>query len=143
LKNRAILILAVILLLLVGLVGKLCYLQIVRHGHYVEAASDQHDVTYNLSPERGKIYIQENYLTSTELYPIAINKDFFSVFAIPEDITEPEVNAEKIYLFFHEEKVINAIESYRLKCSEQKDLIFESWIVATLNLLEYCTTIQA
>jgi dTDP-4-amino-4,6-dideoxygalactose transaminase len=40
-------------------------------------------------------------------------------------------------------KVINAIESYRLKCSEQKDLIFESWIVATLNLLEYCTTIQA
>lgn len=104
-KNRAILVLAVILFLLVGLIGKLCYLQVIRHTHYVEAASDQHDVTYNLSPERGKIYIQENYLTSTELYPIAINKDFFSVFAIPEDISEPEVTAEKIYSFFREEKV--------------------------------------
>lgn len=124
-KNRAILILAVILLLLVGLVGKLCYLQIVRHGHYVEAASDQHDVTYNLSPERGKIYIQENYLTSTELYPIAINKDFFSVFAIPEDITEPEVNAEKIYLFFHEEKVKHEVEK-RLE-RERKDRLIKAF----------------
>lgn len=108
-KNRAIFVLAVILFLLVGLVTKLCYLQIVRHGHYVEAASDQHNVTYNLTPERGKIYIQENHLTSSDLYPIAINKDFASLFAIPQDISEPAVISEKIYVFFHQEKVTHEV----------------------------------
>lgn len=118
-KNRAIFVLAVILLLLIGLITKLCYLQIIRHTFYVEAASDQHTITYNLSPERGKIYIQENYLTSSELYPIAINKDFVSVFAIPKDIREADVVAEKVYIFFREEKVKLEVEK-RLE-RERKD----------------------
>ncbi len=132
-KNRAIFVLAVILLLLVGLITKLSYLQIIRHSYYVEAASDQHDITYNLSPERGKIYIQENYLTSTELYPIAINKDFVSVFAIPQDIVEPSMVAEKVYTFFREEKVKFEVEK-RLE-RERKDRLAKA-LEAVKNLPE-------
>jgi cell division protein FtsI/penicillin-binding protein 2 len=119
LKNRTTAVLAVILFLLVSLIAKLVYLQVIRHPHFVEAASDQHNVTYNLAPERGKIYIQENYLTSTDLYPIAINKDFASLFAIPQDIDNPEEIAEKIYIFFKEEEVKKEVE-LRLQ-RERKD----------------------
>ncbi len=104
-KNRTTGVVAVILFLLSGLVLKLCYLQIVRHDYYVEAASDQHEVLHSLAPERGKIYIQENYWKGTELYPMAINKDFVTVFAIPKDIENPAEIAEKLYIFFRAEEV--------------------------------------
>lgn len=123
-KNRAIFVLAVILLLLVGLVTKLCYLQVIRHTHYVEAASGQHDITYSLIPDRGKIYIQENYLNSKELYPIAINKDFASLFAIPRDVVDSTAVSEKIYTFFREEKVKQEVDQRLLR--ERKDRLVKA-----------------
>ncbi len=108
--NRSTGVVAVILLLLGGLALKLCYLQIVRHEHYAEAASDQHEVEHSLKPARGKIYIQENYWSGSELYPLAINKDFISLFAIPKDIENPGDTAEKLYIFFKEEIVKKEVD---------------------------------
>lgn len=127
---------AVVLLLLASLVGKLCYLQVVQHRQYVLAASEQHDVNHSLVPERGKIYILENYFQSTsDLYPLALNKDFASLFAIPQDITDPADTAEKLYLFFREEEVKKEV-NLRLQREREERLKNELAVVKTLPAAE-------
>lgn len=111
-SGRATWVAAVIFLLFGGLAIKLVYLQVIRHQHYAEAAFDQHAMAQSLAPERGKIYIQDNYLSaSSALYPIAINRDFAAVFAIPKNIAEVEPTVEKLYTFFKEEQVKKDVEA--------------------------------
>lgn len=100
----------VILIVLVGLILRLGYIQLGQHSYYAEAAADQHHMNQALIPERGKIYIQENYFTSSDLYPLAVNKEYASVFAIPDDIEDPAGTAEKLYTFFREEEVKKEVE---------------------------------
>lgn len=109
----------VILFVLAGLIIRLAYVQLGQHGYYAEAAADQHRINHALIPERGKIYIQENYFTSSDLYPLAVNKEYASVFAIPNDIEDPAATAEKLYTFFREEEVKKEVE-LRLE-RERKD----------------------
>ncbi len=103
---------SVVFLVLGALVLKLAYLQIGKHEEYASAASQQHNVEQAIKPERGKIFIQDNIASaSAELYPIAINKNFASFFAIPKDITDPAATAEKIFVFFKEAAVRADIEA--------------------------------
>lgn len=127
---------AVVLLLLGSLVAKLCYLQVLQHRQYVLAASEQHDVNHSLIPERGKIYILENYFQATpELYPLALNKDFASLFAIPKDISDPASTAEKLYLFFREEQVKKEVD-LRLQREREERLKNELAILKTIPAAE-------
>ncbi len=109
--NRATQVAAVIFFLLGALVARLGYLQIVKHSYYASAASDQHSIQQSLRPERGKIYIQDNaFAADASLYPVAINKDFASLFAIPRDIADAPATAEKLFTFFREPTLRQEVE---------------------------------
>ncbi len=130
-NNRTTGVVTVVLLLLIVLIVKLAYLQIFRHDHYVSAATSQHQSNRSLLPARGEIYIQENIVASADLYPIALNKDFASLFAIPRDIDDPADIAEKLYLFFREAEVKKEVE-LRLEREREDRLNKELAFVKTL-----------
>jgi len=109
--RRVALVATVVFLLALGLIGRLAYLQVIDHGHYSALAEGQHNTSYELLPDRGKIFIQENSLIENSgLYPIAVNKVFALVYAIPKDVVNPEESADKLYQFFQEERVKREVD---------------------------------
>lgn len=104
--NRLRLVVAIIFLLIGALVYKLFAVQIGQCDLYTALASSQHQVYNQLSPERGKIFLSENINGQEKLYPLATNKDFAMVYAVPKEITNPRELAEKLYLFFDEPRLL-------------------------------------
>jgi len=122
-NNRINLVIAIIFLLGLAVIYKLYYLQIANHDLYIALASSQHQVLNKLEPERGKIFIQDRGSDGKEdvLYPIATNKEFAHIFAVPRDIENPEEAAEKIYEVLFKKKVEKEVEENLEK--EKKDEI--------------------
>ena len=81
----------------VVIIARLFVLMVFQHGFYVALAAGSHDIYNNLFPERGNIYIQDS--RSGEEYPLAMNRDYFLVYAdtrqIEDDKTAEDV-AEKL-----------------------------------------------
>ncbi|MFW5884936.1 MAG: peptidoglycan D,D-transpeptidase FtsI family protein [Patescibacteria group bacterium] len=69
-------------------------LQIRAYDHYKEKAQNQYLVKRNLEPDRGEIFIKDQ----EGLYPVAVNKNMPTAYAIPDMIKEGEEEelAEKI-----------------------------------------------
>lgn len=105
-NNRLRLVIAVIFLLIGSLVYKLYSIQIRQFDLYTAMAASQHQVYSKLQPERGKIYLREEIAGQEKLYPLATNKEFAEVFAVPKDIVHPEIMAEKLFKFFDEPKLL-------------------------------------
>jgi cell division protein FtsI/penicillin-binding protein 2 len=101
-NNRLRLVVAIVFLLSGALIYKLFSVQIRQCDIYTALASSQHQVYNQLAPERGKIYLSENVDGQEKLYPLATNKDFASIYAIPKEIVNPREMAEKLYAFFDE-----------------------------------------
>ena len=93
-NNRINLVIAVIFLLGGLVLYRLYDLQIRKYDLYVALASSQHVAYSKLEPARGRIFIQDSYGES-KLYPIATNKDFALVYAVPKDIENPQEVAEQ------------------------------------------------
>lgn len=51
---------------------------VINHRAYAEAASNIHEISASLTPERGKIYVQDS--RTKEEYPVAMNRDVFLLF---------------------------------------------------------------
>lgn len=66
-----------------GIIYRLFDLQIVNYKFYSAKASDQHDFSRILDPQRGSIYMKDRF---GDIYPLATNKDSASVFAVPKEI---------------------------------------------------------
>lgn len=98
-NNRVKFVIAIIFLMGGAVLFKLYYLQVISHGEYEALASGQHQTSGVLDPERGKIFIQDNPNGNAEtgLFPIATNKNFALVYAIPRDAGNAGVLAEKLY----------------------------------------------
>ena len=76
-----------------GIIGaRLFFLMVVQHDFYFALASGSHEVYEQLFPKRGEIYIQD--VRTKERYPLAMNKDFFLMYADTRKI-EGEDHAEK------------------------------------------------
>lgn len=72
---------------LMGVLGaRLIYLQIVRHGHYINVAEAQRKRASELAPHRGIIYMSEG---RSDLFPVASNTKGWIAYAIPRDMKEP------------------------------------------------------
>jgi len=101
-NNRINIIMAVIFLLGGSALFKLYSLQVANYDLYTALASDQHQIFSKLEPERGKIFIQDSAddNSNNKFYPIATNKEFALVYAIPKDIKQPKEAAEKLYEVF-------------------------------------------
>lgn len=99
------LVVAFIFLLSGALLYKLFSLQVKNFDLYVAMASGQQQVASQLRPERGLIYFTETINGQERLYPVATNKTFATLYAIPKDITAPQELAEKLYNYFDRERV--------------------------------------
>ncbi|MCX6798289.1 MAG: penicillin-binding transpeptidase domain-containing protein, partial [Candidatus Falkowbacteria bacterium] len=113
-NNRLHLVVAIIFLLCTALIYKLFNLQIKQCDWYTALASSQHQIYSKLKPDRGQIFISDNINGQENLYPLATNKDFAFLYAIPKDIKEPPVLAAKLFEFFDKPKLEKAGLNYNL-----------------------------
>lgn len=78
-----------------AVIFRLFTLQVLKHDSY---QSRQKQVQQTIYPERGEIFLKDRFYAETDsrssLFPIAINKDFYKVYAVPKDIEEKEETAE-------------------------------------------------
>jgi len=81
----------IILILLIGgtLIARLFSLQIINYKHYSDLARDQDQFFKQLFPQRGNILIQD--LSQSQYYPIAINKEFEHIYAVPRLIEQEKI----------------------------------------------------
>jgi cell division protein FtsI/penicillin-binding protein 2 len=85
----------VIFFIFAGLViFRLFVLQILRHNFYVNLSADIHQFYQETYPKRGEILIKK--VMTDELYPIAINRDLYLIYAVPRDVENPEETFEKL-----------------------------------------------
>ena len=108
--NRLNVVMAIIFLLAGILVYKLFSLQITQYDFYTALAMDQHQVFNMLKPERGRIFIQDGQDGDGKYYPIATNKEYAHVYAIPKKIQNIEKTAEIFYEIFNKKEVEKKVD---------------------------------
>ncbi|MBI3304967.1 penicillin-binding protein 2 [Candidatus Parcubacteria bacterium] len=69
------------------LAGRFFHLQIARHDEYVALARGQQQTREVLTPERGRIFAHDK---TGARYPLAVNKPFIAVYAVPKLIRDPD-----------------------------------------------------
>lgn len=79
----------VIILIAAGLGLRLFQKQIIEHSSYLAAAEDQYIIKKNLPAQRGKIY-------ASDMFPMATNRQYFQVLAVPRNIKNPDEIAGKL-----------------------------------------------
>jgi len=79
----------IIVLLVLAIVGRLFYVQVLAHDYYWQIGLQQRAVVQDLRPERGNIYALTDY-KSQELYPLAVNEIYYEVSVNPSKITRPQ-----------------------------------------------------
>jgi stage V sporulation protein D (sporulation-specific penicillin-binding protein) len=78
----------------VSIVFRLYQLQVVAYASYRELATNQHLIFKKLIPQRGEIYLRDR--DKNALYPVAVNKEYKMAYAVPKEIEDSEMAAEKI-----------------------------------------------
>lgn len=78
-----------IVLVCLILISRLFVLMILDHDMYKALAADAHEIYTQLIPKRGGIYIQD--IRSHEEFPLAINRDYFLVYADTRQFTTDEI----------------------------------------------------
>ena len=107
----------VMVIMFLFIIIKLFSLQVLEKKIYTSRANSQHSFVSNIKPRRGEIFIETK--GAKNKYPLAINKDFFKLYAIPNLIKDPLSLSKKLaeILEMDEETLI-----YRLG---KKDDIYE------------------
>ena len=109
----------VFILLTIVIIGKLFYLQVNQHDYYKTLAMSTHEIYQKIHPKRGQIYFQDS--RTGENYPVAINRWYYQLYAVPTEIDKNEIitTTEKIaeLLQLDEEKK----ETLRIKLSKEND----------------------
>ena len=116
-NHRINIVLAIIFLIGGSVIYKLYILQIKNHGLYVARAQGQHQALNVLTPKRGEIFIENNVNNQKNLYPIATNKEFAFIYAVPKNVTKPDELSEIFYTFFRKEDIEKEVE----KIFEEED----------------------
>jgi len=98
-KNWRFYVLVLIIFFCFGaIIFRLFTLQIIKHKVYEAEASRQQQTQQTVYPKRGEIFLKDRFNIEsdslTSFFPIAINKDFYKVYAVPKDIEEKEEAAE-------------------------------------------------
>lgn len=100
-NNRIHFVMAIVFLFGAVLIVKLYYLQVVKHKEYFDIAFAQHVATKVLDPQRGNIYLQDSEKDTEEKYfPIATNKDFALLYAVPSEAEKQDLAAKALYHIF-------------------------------------------
>ena len=101
-------------LLLIGtiFVGRLFYLQIIRHGHYSALAATEHTTKFTLKAERGTVYAHDG----DKIVPLVLNEPAFTAFADPYEVLE----ADKIESLMRRVAGGDLAEGFEEKLSDKK-----------------------
>jgi len=102
-----------LLLLSCIIIGKLFVLQVLEYKFYSALALNTHEIFEQLYPRRGSIYVQDS--RSNKEYPVAINRPYFLVYAVPRDIPFDQITSTTNYL----SKLFNYSE-------EEKKILFKN-----------------
>jgi cell division protein FtsI/penicillin-binding protein 2 len=78
------------------LVSRLFSLQIKHYSDFTKQAEAIHDTTTVLAPDRGLIYCQDK---NNNQIPLAINKKYYTLYAIPKEIHDPQKISQKLSQF--------------------------------------------
>ncbi len=92
--ERTGLIMAVFFVLGAVSIGRLFYLQVVRHGGYMEESVGQHQLDREILQSRGEIFMQD--YKNNQLAPLVINREMGVLFIVPKEIVEKEKTAEAL-----------------------------------------------
>ncbi|HTX86600.1 MAG TPA: penicillin-binding protein 2 [Candidatus Nanoarchaeia archaeon] len=104
-NNRINILIAIVFLFGLLIIGRLFVLQVLRHGFYLTEANNQQQTETTLIPDRGKIYLADDQggAGGETLYPLATNRQFALLYAIPCDIknqAEAQDIAGKLFFVF-------------------------------------------
>lgn len=91
---------AFIFLLAGALLYRLFEVQIRECDLYTAMAANQQNVSRELMPARGKIFVTEEMNGQEKLYPLATNKDLAVLYAVPKEVADPAFLAERFFEFF-------------------------------------------
>ncbi|MEI6835889.1 MAG: penicillin-binding protein 2 [Candidatus Falkowbacteria bacterium] len=117
-NNRLRLVVAIIFLLTGSLIYRLYYIQISQSDVYMALAAGQHEISSKLIPDRGKIIITDSAGGENTQYTLATNKDFYLLYAIPKDITNPDEVASNLYDFFDQPRLASTLSNNIIKSTE-------------------------
>lgn len=88
------------------IIFRLFFLMILEHSFYQRLAEGSHEAYSQLFPKRGRILIQDS--RTSEEYPVALNRDYFLVYAdtraIKDDKTAEEVLKKLTEVFSYDEE---------------------------------------
>src|SRR5579871_5945879 len=74
--------------------GRLFWLQVVRHGDYVERAQKQQQRTFEIAPRRGVLY-------DRNLRELAMTVQVDSIYAVPTEIEDKTAAARQLAAIVH------------------------------------------
>lgn len=116
-------IMAIIFIFAALLLAKLFQVQVLASVYYRGLADRQQKAYGKLEAKRGKIFIQDNQDGGAggELFPLATNKQFASVYAKPNEILEPLAVAAGLYSVFDQAGVEAEVEKLVAEDEELKD----------------------
>jgi len=104
--NRCVIIFFGIAFLGVAVILRLFFLMVIETGFYTALAKGSQEMYTKLVPERGEIFMQDS--RSKEEFPLAINKDFFLVYAdtrlIKNDETAKDISEKIAPIFSYTEE---------------------------------------
>lgn len=96
-EDKSLRVVSVIFLLFAAAVlVRLFVLQIIEYKYYSTLALNSHEIYKQLFPTRGSIYIQDTR-NHTE-YPIAINRPYYLLYAVPRDIPVSDISSTTDFL---------------------------------------------
>jgi cell division protein FtsI/penicillin-binding protein 2 len=82
------------------IIFRLFSLQVLEYKFYFALASDQHEIYQQLFPRRGEIFMQDYKSKgkdgSFDLYPLATNKEYNLLYAVPKDMNTPSFAAKEL-----------------------------------------------
>lgn len=94
------------------IIARLYSLQVVANETYKALADNQHKITAEIEARRGEIFLKEG----KELYPLAVNKQFQMLYAVPKEIQNADEISVKIA------SILGLEENYlKDKLSDDKD----------------------
>lgn len=118
---------------------RLFFLQIGNRDYYRALASDQHGFEKEILPKRGEIYFTSNINSEAVLAATNVVKNL--VYAVPKEIDDPNLVAEKLSLVLQmpikdiENKILNGSENYvalKKQLSDEEVAVIKSLKLAGL-----------
>jgi cell division protein FtsI/penicillin-binding protein 2 len=84
----------VVCFLFVGIIAvRMFFLQVLDHDYYTALASDQHQLTKELIPQRGNIYLADAAGTR---FPLALNRSLYMIYAVPSLVQNADETTKKV-----------------------------------------------